>query len=144
MSDLISSKYVQGILAGLIAVILLIASFAAGVSVGERKARHCSKWSDNYSQMFGPRRGGRGSPPFGLMPDTHGAFGKVLSLSGSEVVVQGKDGVERNVLVTSSTEIRVGRERGGIDDVRPDDQAAVFGAPNDKGQIEARLIRLMK
>lgn len=138
MSDLIASKNVQAVLVGLAAVILFVATFAAGVSVGEQKARHFSNWSKNYPDMFDSRGNPRG--PRG----THGAFGKVLSVSGSEVVVQGRDGVEQNVLVTSSTEIRVGRERGAMDDVRPDDQAAVFGAPNDDGQIEARLIRLMK
>ncbi|HWR00021.1 MAG TPA: hypothetical protein VN397_04225 [Candidatus Methylomirabilis sp.] len=144
MSEFIKSKSVQVLLTVLAALILLVASFTAGVSVGERKARHFSKWSENYPRMFGTERGFRGMTPFRGAPDAHGAFGKILSVSGSDIVVQGKDGVEQNVLVSSSTEIRVGRERGGIDDIRPGDQAAVFGAPNEEGQIDARLIRLMK
>lgn len=145
MNELMKSKLVQGILIVLGGLVLLSGAFAAGVDVGERKARHFNGWSQNYDRMFGDRRGFRGGKtPFGApsLPGGHGVFGKVLSVSGQQIVVQGKDGVEQNVLVASSTAIRIGREEGTPEDIRPDAEAAVFGSPNDQGQIEARLIRI--
>jgi hypothetical protein len=145
MSEFLKSRLFKVILICLGALILLIGSFSLGVTVGERKARHFSGFVENYGRMFPEQR--RGPPenmPFAPLPlpDTHGVFGKVLSVSGQSLVVQGRDGMEQNVLVTSSTEIRIGRDRGTIQDVKPDADASVFGAANDKGQIEARLIRL--
>lgn len=129
------------------ALILLAVAFSGGVAVGERKARHFAGWAENYGRMFdGPLRSPpRGMPMFNapMLPGGYGVFGKVVSVSGQTVVVQGQDRVEQNVLITSSTEIRVGRDTGTVSDIRPDVDAAVFGAPNDQGQIEARLIRLM-
>ncbi len=114
MIELIKSKVILTILVALGALVLLLGAFSAGVHVGERKVHY------------------RG----------HGVFGKILSVSGSTLVVQGKDNVEQNVLVSTSTVIRVGREQGSLADIHADNQAAVFGTPNDQGQIDARLIRL--
>jgi hypothetical protein len=126
-------------------MILLLGAFAGGVTVGERKARHFSNFSENYNHMFGPRHIGPGDRlPFGMpmLPEGHGVFGKVISVSGSNLVINGKDNVEQNVTVASSTAIRIGREDGTLADILPDTDVAVFGAPNDQGQIEARLIRI--
>ncbi|MDP3794105.1 MAG: hypothetical protein Q8R07_05165, partial [Candidatus Uhrbacteria bacterium] len=129
-------KYILTILVSLGALILLLGAFSAGVHVGERRIRH---WLFNPHQNF---RGGRSPFERPLFPAGHGVFGKILSVSGSILVVQGKDRVEQDVLVTTSTMIRVGREEGSLANIRVDGQAAVFGSPNDQGQIEARLIRL--
>lgn len=145
MPDFIRSKAFIMVLACIGALAVCLGIFMLGVNVGERKARHFSGWCENYDRMFMPKRGPRGDIPFAPppMPGAHGVFGKVLSVSDGSIVVQGKDGVEQNVLVTSSTEIRIGRERGTIQDIKADSEAAVFGAPNEQGQIEARLIRPM-
>jgi hypothetical protein len=143
MSEFIASKTFKVLLAVLGALILLVGSFSLGVRVGERKAFHFSGFAENYDRMFRPG-GGPGMMPFAPppLPDSHGAFGKVLSVSGQSVMVQGRDGMEQNVLVSSSTEVRIGRDTGSITDIRPDDDASVFGVPNDAGQIDARLIRV--
>ena len=148
MQELFKAKWFQYSLAVLGLLIIVIWSFTVGVGVGERKARHFSNWAQNYDRMFDPRHDDRKPQqpppgPMGNLPDAHGAFGKILSVSGSSIVIQGKDNLEQNILVTSSTEIRYGRERGTLQDLKPDTDAAVFGAPNNQGQIEARLIRLM-
>jgi len=145
MPDFLKSRTFKVLLACLGALILMFGSFSLGVNVGERKARHMDGWAENYGRMFPPRIGFPGDMPFAPppMPDSHGVFGKVISVSGQDVVVQGQDGVEQNVLVTSSTDIRLGRDQAKVTDIKPDEGASVFGTPNDKGQIEARLIRLM-
>ena len=145
MSNFLKSRLFRILLACLGALILIVGSFSLGVNVGERKARHLSGWAENYGRMFPMRRDFPGDMPFAPPPmsESHGVFGKVLSVSDQTVVVQGQDGVEQNVLMTSSTEIRIGRDQAKASDIKPDEDASVFGTPNDKGQIEARLIRLM-
>ena len=143
MSEFIASKTFKVLLACLGTLILLVGTFSLGMRVGERKAIHFMGFAENYDRMFRPR-GGPGDMPFAPppLPNSHGVYGKVLSVSGQTVVVQGRDGMEQNVLVTSSTEIRIGRDTGSVADIKPDAEASVFGAPNDAGQIDARLIRL--
>jgi len=145
MTDFLKSRTFRILLACLGAFILIVGSFSLGVNVGERKARHMNGWAENYGRMFPSRGDFPGDMPFAPppMPGSHGVFGKVLSVTGQAIVVQGQDGVEQNVLVTSSTDIRIGRDQAKVSDIKPDADASVFGAPNDKGQIEARLIRLM-
>lgn len=125
--------------------IVLLATFTAGTVIGMRKAQHFDRWADNYPRMF--RERDRGAFPGPLVPPTfpgaHGVFGRVISVAEPRVVVEGRDGVEQEVVATSSTLIRIGRREGAFADIRPDSEAAVFGAPNDAGQIEAKLIRVM-
>lgn len=144
MSELIKSVFLQRLLTVLGILIVLIALFTAGVAVGERKFRHLSGLCMNYDKMRSPRHGSRGPFPFAppMLPSTHGVFGKVLSISDQGLVVQGKDDIEQDVLITSSTMIRIGDKTGTAADIQPDIDASVFGAPNNQGQIEATLIRL--
>lgn len=152
MTELITSKAFQRVLICLAALILLLGAFYLGIMVGMRKARHFSGWSQNYERMFPPRRGGPGmdgqrryAPPFQpqTFPGGSGAFGKIISASGTALLISGKDGVEQNVVTTPETIIRVGRQNGTLQDLRPDTDVAIFGAPTGTGQIEARLIRVL-
>jgi len=155
MPEFIKSKVLMWILAGLAGIAVLAGVFQLGVSIGERKAQHFNRWSENYGRNFGPRGlpapgfGGemmRGPQPFGqpMLPGGHGIFGKVLLTDGSSFVVQGQDDVEQSVLITSSTAIRSGNSEAKPDDIKVDQSVSVFGRPNDLGQIEAKLIRLME
>ncbi len=149
MNPFSDSPAMQRILISLAALIILIGTFTLGVNLGERKARHFSGWYENYGGMFykhAPPMPRPGQPFAPRMPDPHGVFGKILSISDTNLVIQGKDGIEQNVLVTSSTVIRVGNERTNMTDLHREGiinlDAAAFGEPNGQGQIEARLIRL--
>lgn len=150
MTELIRSKLFQRALICLAALIVLLGTFYLGIMVGMRKARHFSGWSQNYERMFPPHYGGpgmddRNAPPFQpqTFPGGSGAFGKILSASGTALLISGKDGVEQNVVTTPETIIRVGRQNGTLQDLRPDTDVAIFGAPTGTGQIEARLIRVL-
>lgn len=145
MSQFFTSKPFYGILVGLASLIILFAVFHVGVEVGERKARQAFGFSDHYGRMFGgPRGSGRmlffNEP---VLPPTHGVFGKVISVSGNSVVVQGADSVEQNVLVTTSTQIRSGRGVFVLGDMKPGFDVGVFGVPGSEGRIDARLIRVI-
>ena len=145
MSELIKSRFLKIVLISLASLILLGGAFCVGVNVGERKASHFAGWFENYDRAFGHQPPG-GVPRMPLepapFPGGHGVFGKVVSVSTSTVVIAGKDNIEQDVSVSTSTAIRIGRDTATVNDIRPDMDAAVFGAPNDRGQIDARLIRI--
>lgn len=145
MQSFFSSVIARRILLGIAVLIVFFGAFWLGVEVGERKAQHAFRGSEQYGRMFGNPRGS-GRTPFGapMLPPSHGVFGKVISVSGNSVVVQGPDGLEQNVLVTTSTQIRVGRDQVKIDDIKLNSDIGVFGVPNEQGQIDARLIRVLK
>lgn len=155
MPEFIKSKVLMWILAGLAGIAVLAGVFQLGVSLGERKALHFNRWSENYGRNFGPRgmlepgfsrEMMRAPQPFGgpMLPGSHGIFGKVLSTDGVSFVVQGQDSVEQSILVTSSTAIRSGNSEAKISDIKAEQSVSVFGRPNDQGQIEAKLIRLLE
>jgi len=145
MPELIKSRVLKVVLVTLASLVLLSGAFCLGVNIGERKASHFAGWFENYDRAFGHRPPG-GAPQMPLepapFPGGHGVFGKVVSVSTSTVVIAGKDNIEQDVSITSSTAIRDGRGTGTVNDIKPDMDAAVFGAPNDHGQIDARLIRI--
>ncbi len=147
MQDLSTSPFVRRLLIVLASAVLLLGSFAAGVHVGERKARHLSRWQQNYPRIV-PSRGlpfNKRMPPLPpALPGGHGIFGNILTLNGNTLVIQGKDGIEEQVLVTSSTTLRLDQRTIRFEDLPADltrVEAAVFGTPTTQGQIEARLIR---
>ncbi len=146
-TDISKSKVLRTLILGCATVLLLVATFTFGVVIGERKADHFSRWSDRYDRSLRPSRKSferrrAWQFPFPSLPDTHAAFGRILSVADHELTVQQNDREEKNILVTSSTVIRIGRESGTQDDLRTDAHVAIFGGPNDQGQIEARLIRI--
>jgi hypothetical protein len=121
-------------------------AFSLGLSIGERKIRHTNAWCQNYGALFQPRPSLIPGRPFmhELLPPAHGVFGTILSVSQNQLVIQGKDGIEQNVEVTSSTRIRVDRNEGTFIDLQPQSTVSVLGAPNAGGQIEAHLIRVFR
>ncbi len=145
MQPFITSKAVQIVLGVLIVLLLLCLAFLAGVKTNERRTRHFSNWCDHYPDMLKPHRGSKTlipAPPHRPMPLPNGVFGRILSATGTNFMIEGQDQFEQNVLITSSTVLRVDRGTASLGDLRPDREVGVFGLPNEQGQIEARLIRL--
>jgi len=131
---------------GILIIISLI--FQAGVFVGFHKASFGRDWGENYGRNLGMMRGDRG--PLGGMgmipenfPNAHGAVGKIIKIESSTIVVLDKDGTEKIVLIGENTSIRLGKEDITKENLKMDDFIVVIGSPNTKGQIEAKLIRLM-
>ena len=147
MKDLLKSNILRAIAVIIAALIILVGVFALGVNIGERKGNHFSRRAENNFRFQRPSPFQRPSFPMMMpflqgLPDTHGAFGIITSVSGTTMIVQGNDDLEKTVLITSSTAIRVGKNTGSATDLQPNASVSVFGAPNDKGEIEARLIRI--
>jgi hypothetical protein len=123
-------------LAGVIIILFIV--FGAGVFVGTKKADFSFRWAENYQRNFGgPRFNG------------HGVFGQIIKIDTStstptsSLVINGRDNVEKIVLIKENTIINGFRNNIKPDDLKVDDYIVVIGDPNDAGQIEAKLIRLM-
>jgi len=141
------SKAFKIILVVGVALVVFIAVFKAGMFVGERKARFSYKWGENYHRNFaGPKKGfleefkrGVGEKDF---INAHGTFGSIISVDNNTVIMKGQDNIEKTVIVSTSTTIAVGREVVQLNSLKADDKVVVIGAPNEQGQIEAKIIRL--
>lgn len=143
LPSLSSSKISSYVIPGLVTLIFLVVAFWLGMAIGERRARHFAVWCDGYRHAFvQPGRDRLPLPSPGL-PNPHGVFGRVVSLSGQTIVIEGNDDIEQSVLMTSSTAIRSGDQNVLVTDIHPDAQVSVFGMPNGAGQIEARLVRIL-
>ena len=135
-------KIATWIVAGLILFLLI---FRLGMAVGYKKAAFSYRWGENYHRNFGGPRGGFAGDFLKdrMYIESHGVFGKVVNVDGNTIVVKGLDDVEKIVLVKEDTVITRFRESIKISDLKTDDPIVVIGNPNDTGQIEAKLIRVM-
>lgn len=120
--------------------------FAAGISVGIRKARFSEKFDRNYERNFAPPMGG----PMGFMHEfggrdfrnAHGIAGKVISVTDNNIVIKDYEDRENTITVTDGTIIKRGRDSIKITDIKNDDRIVIMGRPGDNGAIEADLIRV--
>ena len=142
MLKVFESKILVGILYGIGIVIVLTLIFSMGVSVGFHKASFGRAWGDNYERNFGmmPGRSGFGKDNF---PNTHGATGKIIKIELPTIIVQDKDNTEKIILIKDDTKIQKMMKDINMNELAVDDFIIVIGSPNDKGQIEAKLLRVM-
>lgn len=126
------------------ALFILCVVFQAGLFVGYHKANFAGNWGKNYERNFGiDRSDSFGGMMFGRLPTSRGSSGKVLSVNLPNFVIADRDGVEKNILITDKTIIRNGLENSSSTSIKSDDEVVVLGEPNNQGQIEAKLIRVM-
>ncbi len=144
------NKYFQsGTFRGVLVVIGIIAAaliiFRAGVFVGYRKATFSYRWGENYHKNFGGPRGGFLMEAFDKddFINPHGTFGKIMKIELPTFVVEGSDGTEKVILIKDDTAIRRLRDTVETKDLKVNDNVVIIGEPNDKGQVEAKLIRIM-
>lgn len=137
------SKILVGILYGVGIVIGIVLIFSAGVSVGFRKASFGRAWGDNYERNFGMMPPGRMGLERDSFPNAHGAIGKIIKIELPTLIVQDKENTEKVILIGDDTRIQKMRESLKINELKINDFVVIIGSPNDKGQIEAKFIRLM-
>lgn len=138
------SKIFKKIIICVAGLIVLLIVFMVGTTVGFRKAGFSYRWGENYYRSFsGPR------PEFPMNMTGrdflmgHGASGSIIKIASSTLMVQGRDNAEKVILIDKDTEIMRFREAISINDLKVNDNVVVIGSPNDNGQIEAKLIRVM-
>lgn len=118
--------------------------FEAGMFIGFHKASFRHDFDDNFSRNFGPRyRGGMMESMPENFPNSHGVIGKIIKIELPTLIVADKDSVEKVVVIKDDTKIRYMREEETKDQLKLDDAIVVIGVPNQKGQIEAKLIRVL-
>jgi len=136
------SKISVGILYGVGILIVVILIFSAGVSVGFHKASFGKAWGENYERNFGmkPNQQMIGQDNF---PNAHGSIGKIIKIELPTIVVQDKDNIEKLILIKDNTQVQKMRNTLTVNDLKVDDFIVVIGNPNEQGQIEAKLIRMV-
>lgn len=146
------SQTFKTILICIAVIIAILLVLKLGIMIGSRKAAFSFQWGENYHRNFaGPREGFKGFLK-GFddrdFIDAHGVFGQIIKIdpstsSGQEIIIKGRDNVEKIVLVKDNTTIERLRETIKISDLKADDYVVVIGEPNESGQIEAKFIRVM-
>jgi len=134
------------VLVGLVVFIVLVLVFKIGMFVGEKKAQFSFRWAENYHKMFaGPKAGFLGNlrmPPFSEFIEGHGTVGEIIKIEGNNLIVKGRGDVEKLILVNEKTIIKSGFKNVKVSDLKIGDIIVIIGSPNEKGQIEAKLIRV--
>ncbi len=127
-----------------IAVVVLII-FQAGFYVGYHNNSFRDRWDNRYSRELKDPR----SPfaPFMMrgaeVINPHGAFGQIISKNLPRLMVQGPNRAEEVVLIHDKTIIRKFKNLGSTSDLVIGEEIIAIGEPNDNGEIEANLIRIM-
>jgi hypothetical protein len=140
------------------AILVLSIVFVLGMNVGFKKANFSYKWGENYERNFGgqytQRKNMNMPKPQKPMPEfidrferkkfrnAHGIAGKILSISGDQIIIQDKDGNENSVVVDDKTVIKMRRNDLKVTDLKRDQQVVIMGRPDDNGVITADLIRI--
>jgi len=124
--------------------IVLSFVFNLGVYVGTQKANFSFRWAEQYHNNFaGPSDGFFQQFAGKDFIESNGVFGKIIKVADQSIIVKGKDDVEKVISITDKTTIKYQNKDIKISDLKIDDQVVIIGEPNDAGQIEARLIRVM-
>jgi len=148
--NFLQSSKAKHILAGIGIAVIALFIFQAGIFVGYKKAAFSFRSGDNFYRTFGERDRGfpdpiRGGMGLNMMDPTnaHGTIGKIASIALPKIIIADRDGVEKTVLIDNKTDIRRFRDSIKPEELTAGDFVTVIGEPNDAGQIEARLLRIM-
>jgi hypothetical protein len=144
LDKIFQSKLFRGIILGLLALVVVLSILKIGMFIGIKKADFSHRWSDNYHRNFGgPRNGfmeGFGDRDF---MDANGVFGKIIKIENQNITINGRDNVEKIITVSDQTVIKRFMDTIKTSDLKIDESIVVIGEPNNAGQIEAKLIRVM-
>ncbi|MBN1325636.1 hypothetical protein JW977_01475 [Candidatus Falkowbacteria bacterium] len=125
-------------------LIILLLVFNIGMNVGFRKAGFSHNWGDNYHRNFaGPRQGFVGDFRNDDFIQSHGVFGQILKIEGKSLIINSIDNSEKVVNLNNDTIIRHFKDAVELSELKVEDYLVIIGEPNETGQIEAKLIRIL-
>ena len=75
--------------------------------------------------------------------NSHGAVGKIIKIELPNLVVEDREGIEKIFIVSDETVIKSFRETLKPSDLKAGEFVVIVGDPDDKTQIEAKLIRII-
>ncbi len=141
---LFESKLFKIIVFSIAGLIVLVFVFGMGVYVGAKKAEFSFKWANEYHRNFGGPQGGfLGGMMSQEFTEANGVFGQIIKIDNQSVTIKGRDNVEKVVLINSKTSIVYQRKNVDLSGLKIGDSAVVIGEPNNSGQIDAELIRVI-
>lgn len=134
------SKVILGVLAGIIVATFF---FGLGTKFGFDRAMFLCLMNKNYERNFIGDRGGSwreisGDNAVGM----HGVVGSIISVGSTSLSVLDRDDLEKSIQISSSTSIKSFNKKIGIFELKVNDKVIIFGSPNDKGQIQATMVRI--
>ena len=146
IDDILQSKILKWTIFGVLIFTITVFVFSVGVFVGTRSVNFAFNWADQYHRNFGgPEEGIFGDfSAGGGLTSPNGCFGQIIKidLDKNTITVKDRD-VEKIILIGDKTTIILQKDNIKISDLKVDDKIVVIGEPNEQGQVEARLIRVM-
>jgi len=146
IKEILKPTHFNKLLIILAIVVVLVFVFTLGVFVGHEKARFSGDWGENYYRnIMGP--GGPGG--FGMMnfgrpgSNSRSGLGQIIKIDTDGLIIKDQANVEKSVLVNDKTVIIRDNQNIKITDLKIDDKVIIIGRPNDRGQIEPKLIRIL-
>ena len=141
---LFQSKLFKSIILVIAGVIILVFVFGLGVFVGTKKAEFSFRWADEYHRNFGGPQGGFLGNIRGMdFTESNGVFGQIIKIDNQTLTIKGKDNVEKNILINDKTTIIYQRKNIKLSELKLNENVVVIGDPDNNGQIQAELIRVM-
>jgi hypothetical protein len=144
VKEVLKKSKVKWIICILGSIVVALLIFQAGIYVGVNKASFSFKMGEQYfrqmNNMPNDNFMGMNRQDF---TDSHGSAGKIISIKLPLIVVADKDGVEKTILISTSTEIKQFKDSIKPSDLKINDYIAVIGTPDNNAELEARLIRIM-
>lgn len=145
MSDFLHSKTVRTIVLSIGGLFILVFVFAVGLLVGFEKAEYSFSWAKEYHNIFaGPKMGflTNVADP-GQFLDARGSLGEIIKINDDGIIIKDKYGVEKNILVDSSTSIMFQKKNKKLSDLQIGDRIIIIGCPDNSGNFKAEFIRIM-
>lgn len=144
--EYIKSFSFKKLLIGLAGVTILLLVFSAGLMLGKARSEFEKDWEENYyGNIIGPgargMKGMMGLARPGFNP--HSGLGQIIKIDGNHIIVKGPDNLEKAIAADEKTIIRKFDQILNVSDLNLDEFIVVVGRPNNFGQLEAKLIRVM-
>lgn len=138
------SKLFKTIIVVGVALVIILATFLLGVSVGFHKASFSYRVGEHYDVLFGKNDTIDVPPSFDAddIPGGHEAAGKIISVELPSFVVVGPDNIEKKVEVEDGTVITELRGSASSSDIAIGESAVIIGEPGTNSDIEAQFIRI--
>ena len=156
LKEFFQSKIFSVLLYSIGVVFVVLVIFTMGLLMGYHQASVSYRWGENYYRNFvgGPRGGMSRELDGNDFMNGHGLFGSILSITaintnangvtgGETLIVKGGDNIEKSVLVYPDTIISRNRDTVSMSDLQVNMNIVAIGAPNEQGQMDAKLIRIL-
>ncbi len=146
LKEIFKANHFNKLLAVLATIVVLVFVFSLGVFVGHEKYRFSRTWGEHYYRnIMGPAGpGGFGMMDFGRPGfNARSGLGQIIKIDGNSLIIKDQANIEKTILITDKTAIIRDSQNIKITDLKVDDKIVVIGRPNNQGQIEPKLIRVL-